>query len=83
MIKARLCFELQREGKEYYTEAPIGKNIADIYVLDTNEVIEIQVTETQHRLEIKSKKFTASVRVISISEWTDYWDGLYKVIREV
>ena len=54
LAKFKVCWELLQEGKEFVTEAVFanGKR-ADIFVLDTGDVIEILHSETREMAEKK------------------------------
>jgi len=56
MKKAELCWQLEQQGKEYITEARFKNRDlrADIYVLDDDEVWEIE-TSKQELADRKSK----------------------------
>lgn len=55
--KAEECLKLRREGKHFVTEAEFkDKDIrADIYVLDTGEIIEIETSD--YKLEQRKQKY--------------------------
>jgi len=87
MIKARICFELQKLGIHYITEAPFKKansfqsGQADILVLDKCQVIEIMVSEKLSELEWKIRKFPKELEIIAVTSWQDYFSENYKVIK--
>ena len=85
MLKARLCFELQKTGVRYITEAPLngrkGEGKADILVLDTAEVIEILVSEKVNEVEHKTMKYPEELTILAVSNWEDYFNGSYTTIR--
>jgi len=61
LVKAGVCFYIQRKGLEYFTEHPwygdrkIG--IPDIYIPEHNMYIEILHSETLQMLSAKCKKY--------------------------
>ena len=58
VAKLITCLKLREEGKEFYTEARMkGGGIADIFVLDDTEIIEILSSETNEMLSEKIKKY--------------------------
>lgn len=64
MKKAELCFQAQRKGFSYVTEAEFtGGGRADIYLLDTDTVIEILNTETKERFEKKDYPVSSIIGV--------------------
>ena len=86
MVKARLCFELQKTGVKYITEAPLngrkGEGKADILILDTAEVIEILVSEKINEAEHKTIKYPEELSILAVSDWEAYFNGSYKNIRK-
>ncbi len=79
MTKARICFELQKQGKEYITEAKLTTGIiVDILVLDDAICIEIMISETEKRLKEKLKRIPSSLTVISVTSEEDYLLDNYK-----
>lgn len=82
MVKARICYELQKEKKEYLTEAQFySKAITDILVLDRAMCIEITISETEKQLKKKIEKFPKSLGVISVKSADEYILGNYKILR--
>lgn len=57
--KKEICFELDKQGKHYYTECIIEsiQTRCDILILDSFTVVEIADTESDSSLEIKRKKY--------------------------
>jgi len=82
LIKARICYRLQKQGMQYITEAKFtkGRGTADILVLDTAQVIEVMKTEEIESVEWKAKKYPEYLEVIAVKNDTDYFVGNYKVI---
>ncbi len=85
-IKCRVCYELQKQGKHYVTEARMNSTkrncIADILILDTAEVIEILVSETQEEVKEKVIKYPKGLDILSVTDAEQYFNGNYKVVRE-
>ena len=86
MTKARICYELQKQGKHYVTEARMNSTkrncIADILILDTAEIIEILVSETEDEVKEKVEKYPKGLDILSVTDWQDYFEGKHKVVRE-
>jgi len=86
-IKCRIAYELQKLSKEYFTEAPVGTNFGretnkiDVLCLDDAQAIEIRVSETEDELKWKSRKIPDCLEVISVTDWSDLFEGRYKVIK--
>ena len=56
--KFKVCYQLAKEGKEFYTEAITTFGLkADIFVLDTGIAIEIKKSENKESIEEKRKKY--------------------------
>lgn len=57
MKKVEICWELLQDGKEFITEARFKDSDirADIYVLDDDEIIEIESTD--YKLEERKNKY--------------------------
>ena len=84
LTKTRICYELQRQGKHFITEAKLDygkKGIADILILDTREIIEVMVSETRDQVEYKTKKYPTKYTIIAVNGWEDYFNGNYELIR--
>ena len=83
LIKARICFELQKQGKRYITELKMGgKGIADIVILDDATIIEILVSETLEQAEYKVRKYPDLVQVVAVRSHEDYFTDQYRIIKE-
>ena len=83
LIKARICFELQKQGKRYITELKMGgKGIADIVVLDDARIIEILVSETLEQAEYKVRKYPSCVEVVAVRSHEEYFNDEYKLIKD-
>ena len=82
-IKSTICYEIQKEGKEYVTEAEFmnKKGIADILILDDAQVIEILVSETLKAVQKKILKYPEELEVVTTTSFKEYKEGNYKVIR--
>lgn len=61
IMKREICFGLDRQKKDYYTEAIIEEinTRADIIILEDFKVIEVVDTESDESLEIKRKKYAS------------------------
>ena len=85
LIKAEICYELKKANKSFITEAPIltGKRTgkADILVLDTAEVIEIMVSESEDELRKKVQKYPSRLTILGVINAMDYFEDNYKTIR--
>ncbi len=86
MIKTRICYELQKLGKHFITEAPLSfkgreGTKADILVLDDAQAIEVMVSETEQQLQYKSSKYPACLEVIGVRDWEDAFVGKYLLIK--
>ena len=86
MIKCRICYELKKQGIHFITEATMirDKNkgcIADILILDTAEVIEILVSETEEKARIKVQKYPDCLEVLSVTDSKEYFTGNYKILK--
>ncbi len=87
MIKSRICFELKKQNVHFVTEAKMiadknkGLGIADILVLDTAQVIEILVSETEQEARVKVAKYPEILEVVSVTDAESYFNGNYKIIK--
>ena len=74
MIKSRICFELKKQNVHFVTEAKMiadknkGLGIADILILDTAQVIEILVSETEQEARVKVAKYPEGLEVVSVTD---------------
>lgn len=73
--KFELCWELEQQNKKYVTEARFkNRDIrADIYVLDDDEILEIE--SSQHELEDRKNQYPRNVWVYPL------WDNSREVVR--
>jgi hypothetical protein len=76
MLKARICYELQKYGFHYVTEAPLKEGVADILILDLGMIIEITVSETEKRLKQKIKKYPDKFEVIPIRSFKEFEEAI-------
>ena len=86
MIKARICYLLKAEGKEFFTEVPLQASArkeckADILVLDEGRIIEVMVSETLEQVQHKTLKYPKFLEIIAVTDWSDLVEGSYKLIR--
>ena len=62
--KCVICWELMREGKEFYTEARmLGGGRADIVNLDDGEIIEVVVSEREESIVRKQNNYPYGFRL--------------------
>ena len=82
-IKFRICYELQKQGIHYITEARMGnKAIADILVLDKSQIIEILVSESEDEVKYKVRKYPEGIEIVSVRSWEEYETGHYKIVKQ-
>jgi len=84
-LKFRVCFQLQKAGEHYITEAKLKENkgIPDIINLDRAQIIEIMVSEKPETIKQKTKKYPKNFEIIAVNSFDDYIDGNYKIINQL
>lgn len=87
MIKSRICYELKKENKHFFTEVPLRSRYkkeiyADILVLDTAQIIEVMVSETLEQVRYKTDKYPTKFTIIAVTDWEQVFNGSYTLIRE-
>jgi len=81
--KFRICYELQKQGIHYVTEARMGnKGVADILVLDKAQIIEILASETEDEVKNKVKKYPSEIEIVSVRGWEEYMTDNYTVVKQ-
>jgi len=85
-LKCKICYDLQKCGKQYITEAPLSKNgiktcQADILVLDNATCFEIMVSETIESLRYKCQKFPNELKIYGVRSWEDYVSERFEIIN--
>ena len=83
LIKFRICFELQKRGIQYISEAKFTsqRGITDILILDFAQALEIMVSETKEQLEYKVKKYPSELEIIAVKDWEEYFSENYEVVK--
>ncbi len=82
LTKALICLEIQKEGKEYVSEAEFTKGgRADILILDTGTAIEILASEKIKEVKEKVKKYPEELEVVATTSFKEWKEDNYKVIR--
>src|SRR3990167_7367651 len=83
LIKFRMCFELQKRGIQYISEAKFTnqRGITDILILDFAQAVEIMVSETKEQLEYKVKKYPSELEVIAVKDWESFFNNDYQAIK--
>jgi len=87
MVKARICYELQKQGMHYITEPRVfikhrKEARPDILILDTAMAVEILVSETEDEVKYKTRNYPDTIQVVSVKAWSDLFDGTYQIIKQ-
>ena len=86
IIKLKICYFLQKEGKQYITEAKVYRTNqatgrADIIVLDDRQIIEIMVSESLDELKFKIRKYP-NIEIIAVRSFEEYKSDAYHIIKQ-